>query len=160
MELLSVRLEATTFCPCCKVTIRLIDADASAHGAQEEIKSALKDLESQLKQLNTTIRFHSIGGTMFYLHNLRVRLQERRNRLYKTDSITYDAELRYFLQFLDENTYIRSLLATLVANTSVDFEKWISELSVDAESAVSSRMRKEEQRSVMASLSDVRRRQA
>ena len=57
VELLSVRLEATTFCPCCKVTIRLIDADASAHGAQEEIKSALKDLENQLKKLNTTIRF-------------------------------------------------------------------------------------------------------
>ena len=67
---------------------------------------------------------------MFYLRNLRVRLQERRNRLYKTDFRTYDAELRYFLQFLDENTYIRSLLATLNANTSVDFEQWISELSV------------------------------
>ena len=68
---------------------------------------------------------------MLYLRNLRVRLQERRNRLYKTDSITYDAELRYLLQFLDENTYIRSLLATLDANTSVDFEEWISELSID-----------------------------
>ena len=66
---------------------------------------------------------------MFYLHNLRVRLQERRKRLYRTDSITYDAELRYFLQFLDENTYIRSLLATLDANTSVDFEQWTAELS-------------------------------
>ena len=57
VELLSVRLEATTFCPCCKVTIRLVDADASVHGAQEEIESALKDLESQLKNLNTTTRF-------------------------------------------------------------------------------------------------------
>ena len=57
VELLSVRLEATTFCPCCKVTIRLVDADASVHGAQEEIESALKDLESQLKKLDTTIRF-------------------------------------------------------------------------------------------------------
>ena len=66
---------------------------------------------------------------MFYFHNLRVRLQERRKRLYRTDSITYDAELRYFLQFLDENTYIRSLLATLDANTSVDFEQWTAELS-------------------------------
>ena len=60
---------------------------------------------------------------MFYLHNLRVRLQERRNRLYKTDFITYDSELRYLLQFLDENTFIRSLLAVLDANTSVKFEE-------------------------------------
>ena len=66
---------------------------------------------------------------MFYLRNLRVRLQERRNRLYKTDLRTYDAELRYFLQFLDDNTYIRSLLATLDADTSVDFEQWATELS-------------------------------
>ena len=29
---------------------------------------------------------------MFCLRNLRVRLQERRNRLYKTDFRTYDAE--------------------------------------------------------------------
>ena len=38
---------------------------------------------------------------MFYLHNLRVRLQERRNRLYKTGYRTYDGELLYLLQFLD-----------------------------------------------------------
>ena len=66
---------------------------------------------------------------MFYLRNLRVRLQERRNRLYRTDYITYDAELRYFLQFLDENAYIRALLATLDANTSTNFEQWATELS-------------------------------
>ena len=66
---------------------------------------------------------------MFFLHNLRVRLQERRNRLYRTDFRTYDAELRYLLQFLDENTYIRSLLATLDASTSADFELWATELS-------------------------------
>ena len=68
---------------------------------------------------------------MFYLRNLRVRLQERRNRLYRTDFMTYDAELRYFLQFLDENTFIRSLLAALDANTSVKFGEWVSEQSVD-----------------------------
>ena len=65
---------------------------------------------------------------MFYLRNLRVHLQERRNRLYRTDFRTYDAELRYFLHFLDDNTYIRSLLATLDAKTSVDFEQWATEL--------------------------------
>ena len=66
---------------------------------------------------------------MFYLRNLRVRLQERRNRLYKTDFRTYHAELRYFLRFLDDNAYIRSLLTMLDANTSVDFEQWATELS-------------------------------
>ena len=55
--LLSVRLEATAFCPCCKATIRLVDADASVHGAQEEIESAMKYFENQLKKLNRTIRF-------------------------------------------------------------------------------------------------------
>ncbi len=57
VELLSVRLEATTFCPCCKVTIQLADADASVHGSQEEIESAMKDIESQLRKLNKTVRF-------------------------------------------------------------------------------------------------------
>ena len=57
VEILSARLEETVFCPCCKVTIQLVDADASVHGAQEEIESALKDFESQLNKLNTTIRF-------------------------------------------------------------------------------------------------------
>ena len=59
VELLSVRLEATTFCPCCKVTVQLVDADASVHGTQEKIESALKDLESQFKELNTTLRFQA-----------------------------------------------------------------------------------------------------
>lgn len=68
---------------------------------------------------------------MLYLRNLRVRLQERRDRLYRTDSITYDAELQYFLQFLEKNTYIRSLLTELNENTLVAFEQWISELSFD-----------------------------
>ena len=61
---------------------------------------------------------------MFYLRNLRVQLQERRNRLYKTSYITHDAELRYLLQFLDGNPYTRSLLAALDVSTSVDFEQW------------------------------------
>ena len=57
VELLSVRLEAIAFCPCCKATIQLVDADASVHGAQEEVESAMKDIESQLKKLNKTITF-------------------------------------------------------------------------------------------------------
>ena len=66
---------------------------------------------------------------MFYLRNLRVRLQERRNRLFKAGYIAYDAELRYLLQFLADNPYTRSLLATLDVSTSVDFEQWATELS-------------------------------
>ena len=57
VEVLSVRLEATIFCPCCKSSIHLVDADASVHGAQEEVDLALKDLQRELKKLNTTITF-------------------------------------------------------------------------------------------------------
>ena len=64
---------------------------------------------------------------MFYLQNLRVRLQERRNRLYKTGYRTYPAELFYMLQFLDNNPYTRSLLTVLDKSTSVDFEQWTTE---------------------------------
>ena len=66
---------------------------------------------------------------MFYLHNLRVRLQERRNRLYKAGYRTYDAELRYLFQFLDDNPYTRSLVNALEVNTAVDFEQWVAEQS-------------------------------
>lgn len=64
---------------------------------------------------------------MFYLRNLRVRLQERRNRLYKAGYRTYKVELRYFLQFLDDNPYTQSLLETLDASAPLDFEQWVSE---------------------------------
>lgn len=64
---------------------------------------------------------------MIYLRNLRVRLQERRNRLYKSGFRTYLAELRYLLQFLDDNPYTRSLLNALVESASVDFEHWVSQ---------------------------------
>ena len=57
VELLSVRLEATIFCPCCKVMVQLVDAEANVHGAQEEVESAMKDFDKQLKKLNRTIRF-------------------------------------------------------------------------------------------------------
>ena len=66
---------------------------------------------------------------MFYLRNLRVRLQERRNRLYKTSYRTYDAELRYLLQFLDDNAYTHSLVTALDASPAVDFERWDSDQS-------------------------------
>ena len=67
---------------------------------------------------------------MFYLHNLRVRLQERRNRLYKTGYRTYNGELLYLLQFLDGNQYTRSLLNELDVSTAVDFEQWVSKQGI------------------------------
>ena len=57
VELSSVRLEATTFCPCCKISIHLMDTEASLHGAQEDIDLAMQDLQRELKKLNTTITF-------------------------------------------------------------------------------------------------------
>ena len=61
---------------------------------------------------------------MFYLQDLRVRLQERRNRLYRAGARSYHEELQYFLNFLDENSYTHSLLTMLDENSSVDFEEW------------------------------------
>ena len=61
---------------------------------------------------------------MSHLRNLRVQLQERRNRLYKCGHRTYDAELQYLLQFLENNSYIQCLVTALDANDSVDFESW------------------------------------
>ena len=66
---------------------------------------------------------------MFYLHNLRVRLQERRNRLYKNGHQTYETELQYLFHFLDSNSYTRSLLTTIEASASVDFEQWVADHS-------------------------------
>lgn len=65
---------------------------------------------------------------MLYLRNLRVALQERRTRLHRTDFQIYNDELRYFLQFLEKNTYVRPLLLMLEANFPVDFDLWQKEL--------------------------------
>ena len=50
---------------------------------------------------------------MRYLLDLRVRLQQRRNRVHMTDARHYETELQLFLQFLDDNTYLQTLLCTL-----------------------------------------------
>ena len=57
VELLSARLQERTFCPCCKVAIQLVDADASVHGAQEDIESTMKDFEREIRKLNSTLKF-------------------------------------------------------------------------------------------------------
>lgn len=56
VEFQSVRLQAITFCPCCKVTIQLVDADASVYRGQEDVESAIKDIRSEIKKLNKTFK--------------------------------------------------------------------------------------------------------
>lgn len=57
VELLSVRMESLVFCPCCKSSIQLVDSEASVHGAEEDVNSALKGLEEELKKLGGTFKF-------------------------------------------------------------------------------------------------------
>ena len=61
---------------------------------------------------------------MRHLLDLRVRLQQRRNRVHMTDAQHYETELQLFLQFLDSNTYLRALLCTLDTSEEADFEEW------------------------------------
>ena len=56
VELLSVHLEEIVFCPCCKVTIQLVDDGASVHAAQQEIESAIEDLRNTVNKLNQTFK--------------------------------------------------------------------------------------------------------
>ena len=62
---------------------------------------------------------------MFYPQQLRVQIQERRNRLFRSGFATYQSELRYFLQFLHDNHYTRALLTTLDAPDPLDIGKWL-----------------------------------
>ena len=62
---------------------------------------------------------------MFYPQQLRVRIQERRNRLFRSEFSTYQSELRYFIQFLNDNHYTRALLTTLDAGDPLDIGKWL-----------------------------------
>ena len=64
---------------------------------------------------------------MIYLRNLRVRLQDRRNRMHRIDMIQYESELRQFLEYLENTPYIRSLLDLLHSCEPLNFEKWKTE---------------------------------
>ncbi len=66
---------------------------------------------------------------MRYLLNLRVQLQDRRNRLYKIKYEHYETELRFLLEFLDSNPYLRSLLAMIESSDAVEFDQWITDIS-------------------------------
>ncbi len=41
----------------CKISIQLMDADASAHATHEEVEAAMENIERELKKLETTFRF-------------------------------------------------------------------------------------------------------
>ena len=62
---------------------------------------------------------------MLYPHQLRVRLQDRKARLYRSGFETYLTELRYFLSFLNETHYTRALLSMIDATATIDFDQWV-----------------------------------
>lgn len=64
---------------------------------------------------------------MLYIQNLRVKLQQRRNRVHKASTQQYETELRMFLQFLDDNIHLRSLIEELERSDCVDFAQWKQE---------------------------------
>ena len=65
---------------------------------------------------------------MFYLRNLRVQLQERRNRLYRNGYRTYRRSSCITSSSFSMTTRIPNpLLETLDAGTPLDFEQWVSE---------------------------------
>ena len=53
----SIRLEDRVFCPCCKVAIRLVDAEASTYVASARIDGAMADLRQTLDSLGRTLTF-------------------------------------------------------------------------------------------------------
>ena len=63
---------------------------------------------------------------MRHLLDLRVRLQQRRNRVHMADAQHYETELQLFLQFLENNTYLHALICTLETSEDVDFVQWSS----------------------------------
>jgi hypothetical protein len=60
---------------------------------------------------------------MLFEHELRVRLKERRNRLYKKDCRVFDAELRFFLSWLQKEPYINAILAE-IESADITLEVW------------------------------------
>jgi hypothetical protein len=60
---------------------------------------------------------------MLFEHELRVRLKERRNRLYKKDWQLFDTELGFFLDWMEKEPYLRSLLAE-IEMADITIEAW------------------------------------
>ena len=61
---------------------------------------------------------------MLHLRDLRVQIQQRRNRIHRTDHEYFNDELLYTFQFLNKSAYIRNLMTTIEASTDVDFSEW------------------------------------
>ena len=61
---------------------------------------------------------------MVNLSNLKVDLAKRRTRLYDAGYFSYHSELRYFLQFLHQNHYTRSLIDILLVCPTVSIDEW------------------------------------
>lgn len=62
---------------------------------------------------------------MYFTQDLRVQLQQRRNRLYKATYHSYHQELKYLFGFLNRSPYFRAIIAELVAATpDISFESW------------------------------------
>ena len=57
IQLRSIRLEERVFCPCCKVAIRLADADASTHVASAGLDGAVAEIRDTVDALNKTLTF-------------------------------------------------------------------------------------------------------
>src|SRR6266511_1928880 len=53
---LQARLEETVICPCCKVNIRLTDAEATVDGAKREMDEAIRQLEKVFRGLSQSIK--------------------------------------------------------------------------------------------------------
>jgi hypothetical protein len=62
---------------------------------------------------------------MYYQQNLRVQLQERRNRLYKAVHETYQNELKYLLDFINKTPYLKGLVQELTASEpAINWPAW------------------------------------
>lgn len=62
---------------------------------------------------------------MYYQQDLRVKLQERRNRLYKASHQIYDQELAYFIDFLHRVPYFVGILEELEwLHPDITFDDW------------------------------------
>ena len=57
VELMSAHLQREIFCPCCKITIKMIDPDASAYAAQKDIDGAIDDLQREFTKIGKSITF-------------------------------------------------------------------------------------------------------
>ena len=51
----SAHLEDVIYCACCKIQLKLVDSEASAHVARRSAHNALRNLESQIQRINRTI---------------------------------------------------------------------------------------------------------